>query len=569
MSSCEGTAYSVVKAPIQVDSDAVVNNNEIKFIDNNIEKNKSSYSENTSKKNPSVNTHAIANSTTKDQSKSSAEPPKSIKSDPPINKGYIYKNSNPIDEINLWKYISSSYSLRNYQNSRIDEQIKWFKNNPGYLNRSSKRAKPYLYLIVGEINKANIPIEIALLPIVESAFYPFSYSHGTASGLWQFIPSTAKLYGLKDDWWRDDRRDVVASTRAAINYLSNLNKIFKGDWLLSIAAYNSGPGRVQREIKKNKKLGKKTDFWNLKLPPETREYVPKLLAVAKIINNPSNFNQELEFIKNEKYLQSVLLDSQFDLALISKWTGLSVDEIYNLNPGLKRWATPSEENYSILLPLNSATKFINNVVNYPNREKVSWLHYKIKDGDTLSELAIKYRTTIEQIQDTNGLHNTNIGAGKYIIVPVAQKEPRFYSLSEEQRKKIRMNSKKNYSKITHKVTKGDSLWEISIEYKVHIDDIVKWNQLSLQKPLRVGRELLIYKPTKTINEDYSANKVGIDIDKKIIYTVRQDDNLSFIALKFDVTTEDIIKWNNINIDKPLQPGQKLKIVVNVINSQMK
>ena len=479
-------------------------------------------------------------------------------------------NVNTANEENLWNYISNRYALNGYQNSKVDEQVAWFKKNSGYLARASARAKPYLYLIVREVEKSDLPIEIALLPLIESAFYPFSYSHGTASGLWQFIPSTAKLYGLKDNWWQDDRRDVVASTRAAIRYLSNLKKIFKGDLLLAIAAYNSGPGRVQREIKKNKKLGKNTDFWSLHLPPETRSYVPRLLAAAKIIKSPSIVNQQITPIDNKEYARSVLLESQFDLALIAKWSELTIDEVYSLNPGLKRWATPSVENYSILLPVDRIAKFNNSLSKHPNKEKISWLRYKIQPGDSLSEIALDNRTTIEQIKELNELPNNNIRAGRYLIVPVAQKEARFYSLSEEQRKKQRMEGKKNFKKIVHSVTKGDSLWEIARKYNVLIDNIVKWNQLSLTKPLRVGKELLIYKKTiKNKDTDFAANKVGIDINRTIIYYVRQGDNLSVIANKFDVTVGDIKLWNNIDINKVLQPGQRLKIVVNVINSEMK
>jgi len=197
-----------------------------------------------------------------------------------------------------------------------------------------KRAKPYLYLVTKEVEKAGLPIEIALLPIVESAYYPFSYSHGTASGLWQFIPSTGRLYGLKETWWYDGRRDVLASTKAAVKYLKNLNKLFKGDWLLAIAAYNSGPGRVQKAVRKNKKLGKKADFWHLDLPSETKGYVPRLLAVAELIKSPSLYNQSVTSIDNQPQVRSVVLNSQFDLALISQLDGPGVlDELYSLNPG--------------------------------------------------------------------------------------------------------------------------------------------------------------------------------------------------------------------------------------------
>ena len=203
------------------------------------------------------------------------------------------ENIEYVDESNLWNYIASHQELVIENHPRILEQIDWYQKHPDYLTRISKRAQPYLYLVVSEVEKEGLPIEIALLPIVESDYYPFSFSHGTAVGLWQFIPSTGKLYGLDQDWWYEDRRDVLASTRAAVKYMKDLNKLFNGDWLLSIAAYNAGPGRIQQAIKVNLEKGEETDFWHLSLPKETTRYVPKLIALAKIVKNPSRYNQNL------------------------------------------------------------------------------------------------------------------------------------------------------------------------------------------------------------------------------------------------------------------------------------
>ena len=245
------------------------------------------------------------------------------------------ENIEYVDESNLWSYIASHQELLIEDHPRVLEFIDWYQKHPEYLTRISKRAQPYLYIVVSEIEKEGIPIEIALLPIVESDYYPFSFSHGTAVGLWQFIPSTGKLYGLDQDWWHEDRRDVLASTRAAVKYMKDLNKLFDGDWLLSIAAYNAGPGRIQQAIKSNTENGQKADFWHLNLPTETKRYVPKLLALAKIVKEPSRYNQNLLEIDNNPFLKAIELNSQFDLALIAQWTGLSIDQIYTFNPGLK------------------------------------------------------------------------------------------------------------------------------------------------------------------------------------------------------------------------------------------
>jgi len=253
-------------------------------------------------------------------------------------------------DYDLWSYIANNQEINVASNARIQNHIDWISTQPEYLASISKRAKPFLYLVVSETEKQGVPIEIALLPIVESDYYPFSYSHGTATGLWQFIPSTGRMYGLDADWWHEDRRDVLASTKAAIRYLKDLNKMFDGDWLLSIAAYNAGPGRVQRAIDKNLEQGKKIDYWSLDLPKETEKYVPKLLAIGSVLKDPALYNQKLSKIENKPFLEAVQLDSQFDLALIAQWTDLSINEIYSFNPGLKRWATPEALPYTILLP---------------------------------------------------------------------------------------------------------------------------------------------------------------------------------------------------------------------------
>mgnify|MGYP000019866575 FL=1 len=473
-------------------------------------------------------------------------------------------------EKDLWQYIINRYTLSAPNQKKLFWHIDWFKKNPDYLTRVTKRATPYLYLVTKEVEKAGLPIEIALLPIVESAYYPFSYSHGTASGLWQFIPSTGKLYGLKDNWWYDGRRDVLASTKAAVKYLKNLNKLFKGDWLLAIAAYNSGPGRVQKAVRKNKRLGKKADFWHLDLPTETKGYVPRLLAVAELIKNPSLYNQSVTPIDNQPQVRPVTLNSQFDLALILEWTGLDSDELYSLNPGLKRWATPSTGSYTMLLPIDVIPKFEKKLNAHPKEGRMRWLRHKVKSGESLGYLSNKFKTTIDQIKSVNDLSSNVIKVGEHLIVPIAQKSENYYSLSEVQREKRRMNAEKKGFKVIHTVESGDSLWKISKKYDTHINSIIKWNHLSRTKPLKVGKKLVIWRSSVAKSDDLSkVINTGIDINRKVTYRIRSGDNLSTIAAKFKVSVSDLKLWNNLNDKKPLQIGQKLKIIVNVINSKMK
>ena len=376
------------------------------------------------------------------------------------------------------------------------------------------------------------------------------------------------MYGLEEDWWHADRRDVLASTKAAANYLNDLNKMFKGDWLLSIAAYNAGPGRIQRAIDTNIKLGKKTDFWSLDLPQETEKYVPKLLALSQVIKNPSRYNQKLLEIDNKPFLNEVELDSQFDLALISQWTGLSIDQIYNYNPGLKRWATPESLPYIMLLPEEVIYSFNDNLSKQGQRPKISWTRYKIKQGDSLSVIAQNYNTTIGQIMSVNELDNDVIRADKYLIVPLAQKSEGYYSLSDNQREKSRLNIQKNSEKIIYTVVAGDSLWKISTKFGTTINNLVRWNQISPSESLSIGKELVILRDNKNKTELAKITNTGIDINRDIFYTVKEGDNLSRIAQKYNVKIAEIRSWNDLNEEYILQPGDKLTITINVVNSNL-
>ena len=472
------------------------------------------------------------------------------------------------DDNDLWRVIADRQEITVDDNPRIQSHIDWISQRPDYLASISKRAEPFLYLVVSELEKEELPIEIALLPIVESDYYPFSYSHGTATGIWQFIPSTGRMYGLDEDWWHEDRRDVLASTKAAVRYLKDLNRMFDGDWLLSIAAYNAGPGRVQRAIDKNRNQGKRTDYWSLDLPKETEKYVPKLLALGKVLKNPERFNQKLIKIENKPYLEPINLESQFDLALIAQWTNLSIDEIYSFNPGLKRWATPEALPYTILLPVDVVGDFKEILTNQKNRPKVSWTRYKVKEGDSLSVIAQSFDTTINQIQSVNNIKGSLIRANSYLIVPLARESEAYYSLSDAQREKSRLNATKNSDKLIYKVVSGDSLWKISRNFDVTVNDLVRWNMIVPTAPLSIGKELVILIDAKEKTELAKITNTGIDINRKIVYTVRSGDNLSLIAQKYKVKVSQIRDWNDLNETDILQPGDKLTITINVVNSNL-
>jgi len=468
----------------------------------------------------------------------------------------------------VWQRLRSKFQLPTQNNKRLDQQLSWYAKHPEYMKRVSERAAPYLHYIAETAEAMNIPSEIALLPIVESAFKPFAYSHGRASGIWQFIPATGKRYGLKQNWWYDGRRDVYASTIAAFELLTNLQKQFKGDWLLALAAYNSGERNVHRAVRNNKRRGKPTDFWNLKLPPETRAYVPKLLALKRIIAEPAKYNVQLTRIENTPYFEKVDTHSQIDLARIADLSGLPLDQIYKLNPAFNRWATSPNGPHYILLPLNEAAVFKEKLASLPPSDRIRWVRHKIRNGETISDIANKYHTSISSIKRVNRLKKNFLRAGHSLTIPVASKSLRSYKLSANQRKKKQQSIPRKGIKISHIVRAGDTFWSLSLQHKVGVRSIAKWNGMAPRDTLKLGQKLIIWSKTGvTVSHNDPDNLVipkRRNIVKRIGYRVRNGDSLARIADKFKVSIRQLLRWNKrLSSKKYLQPGQRVTLYVDV------
>lgn len=459
---------------------------------------------------------------------------------------------------NLWDKVASEFTFAIPQNqSRLDAQRNWYLRHPAYMNRVSKRAKPFLYYIVQQLEAADMPLELALLPIVESAFDPFAYSHGRASGMWQFIPGTGKRFGMKQTWWYDGRRDVVASTQGAIKYMKYLHKMFDGDWLHALAAYNSGEGRVMRAIKKNKRAGKAYDFWSLSLPRETRAYVPKLLALADILKRKDNFNFAWPSIANAPVIEEVETGSQIDLALAASMAGLSIAELQGLNPGFNRWATDPDGPHTLLLPLEKAESFKAELAQTSSKDRLNWVRHKVRNGDSLGVIANKYSSSIDVIKQVNNLRGNTIYVNDYVLVPVSLKELDNYSLSADQRLAKMQSIARAEHKIEHTVRSGDTLWDLAMAHKVGVRDLAKWNKMAPTDPLKVGAKLVVW------TDQVPVPNASSPIMRNLVYTVRNGDSLARIASRFKVKVADLTKWNNLSRNKYLQPGQKLKIKVDV------
>ncbi|NOY66107.1 MAG: LysM peptidoglycan-binding domain-containing protein [Gammaproteobacteria bacterium] len=468
------------------------------------------------------------------------------------------------DETDLWTRIEQGMSLAdNTHRPRVISQINWYSKHPDYINRVAERALPFLYLIMEEIEKRNMPAEIALLPVVESAFQPFAYSHGRAAGIWQFIPSTGRLFGLKQNWWYDGRRDIIASTKAALDYLQASHRRLNNDWLLALAAYNSGEGTVRKAIRKNRKKGKPTDFWNLDLPKETRAYVPKLLAISSVIVNALDYNIILFPIANEPRLVEVDINTQIDLALVAQLADITLEDVYRLNPAYNRWATEPGVKRKILIPLEKEQQFKAQLANIPKSQHIQWKRHKVKNGETLSHIAKKYHTTVKLLKQVNSIRRHHIRKGKHLLIPLATRSLKQYSLTQPQRTSSKLKANRQGHKIIITIKNGDTFWDLSRKYKVSVRKIAKWNGMAPRDTLKPGTRLVLWLSRKNTSNHLINSRLPANTVRKIHYTVRQGDSLARISTKFRVTIRQLRKWNHLPKGKYLQPGQRLKLYVDV------
>ncbi|MEH6356044.1 MAG: LysM peptidoglycan-binding domain-containing protein [Marinobacter sp.] len=470
----------------------------------------------------------------------------------------------------LWKRLRDGFALdHDVDQPRLEQQLAWFASHPRYIERVMERGSRYFHYIVSETERRGLPTELALLPIVESAFDPFAYSHGRAAGLWQFIPTTGKYFGLTQSWWHDDRRDVIAATDAALTYLERLSIRFDGDYTLALAAYNSGGGTVSSAIRRNTNADKPTDFWSLKLPKETRHYVPKLLALAKIFADPQAYGIELPALANEPYFVVVETGSQLDLAKAAELAATDIDEMYLLNPSFNRWATNPDGPHRLLVPVANAERFRKALKIYPINQRVSWRNYKVRSGDSLSTIAQRFETTTPVIRNLNKLKGDTIRVGQRLMIPSATGDIETYALSAAQRLEKKQSRPRDGNKVSYKVRPGDTFWDIAREHRVKVRELAAWNSMAPGDPLIPGKKLVIWSQnaqTTVASSDSSASARIKALVRKVGYRVRKGDSLAVIAGRFSVNISDIAGWNDLNTEHYLQPGQSLVLYVDIRNS---
>ncbi|MGB5080997.1 MAG: transglycosylase SLT domain-containing protein [Burkholderiales bacterium] len=390
----------------------------------------------------------------------------------------------PADD--LWERIRAGFAIPDLEGPLVRQRERWYASQQDYLARMVERSKLYLFYIVEEIEKRGIPTEIALLPMVESAFNPMAYSRSHASGLWQFIPSTGRNYKLSQNWWADSRRDVIASTDAALDYLQMLYEMH-GDWHLALASYNFGENGIGRAIRRNKARGLPTDYQSLKVPRETRGYVPKLQALKNIISNPEAFGITLEPIPNEPYFSTIPAEKDIDIVIAAKLAEMSADELIALNPALNRPVISGPHTQSLVLPADRVDTFRRNLETY-DQPLTSWQPYTMKKGDSLDRLAARHGVAVSKLRLANGITSrTKVGPGSQLLLPIKGSDAAAEPLPAVFRQPT---APARRGGLLHIVRKGETLYGIARRYRVSTDSLRRWNHIGV---LTTGQRLYIYR----------------------------------------------------------------------------
>lgn len=467
----------------------------------------------------------------------------------------------------IWDRIREGYGLQGLTHARVDAELQWYARHQDYLDRVAARAAPYLHHIVDEIERRGMPMELALLPVVESAYDPWAYSHGRAAGLWQFIPGTGRLYALDQDWWHDERRDILESTRAALEHLEDLAERYDGDWHLALAAYNSGSGNVNKALRRDRAAGGDgSDFFALRLPRETRAYVPRLVALARLVADPEAHGVELASIEDVPAFEVVDTGGQIDLARAAELAGIDDDTLYALNPGLNRWATHPEGPHRLLVPIGHGDALAAGLATLAPEDRVAWTRHRIRPGEALSIIARRYGVDVETIQRANRLRGSRIRAGDALLIPVASAPADAYSGTVAQRDARRAERvaarEGDADRIEHRVREGESFWSIARRHGVPMRQLARWNGLGLADPLRPGQTLVLFRaPVPDVDAPPATARDSVI--RELAYRVRSGDSLWAIANRFGLRMADIVDWNGLDAERMLQPGQRLKLFVDV------
>ena len=437
---------------------------------------------------------------------------------------------------NVWDRIKdASTSEQANLDEKTLEYINTYLANPAQLDKLLEKGRYFIFFVLEELDRYRLPAELALLPYVESNYDPFSISASGAMGIWQFMPATARIYNLNDTWWYEQRHDPLVSSKAAVKYLAYLYNRFNKEITYTLAAYNGGPTRLEKQIKLNKRDGKPTNYENLKLPKQTKEYVPKFRAILELVLNADNYGINLPNFPNKKVLGSIELDGQVEILAFSEFAGLKPEFVYKLNAGYTKWASPPGNKTIFNIPIELEETLNLKKDQFIQTNQINWVTHKVSKGDSLWKIAEKYETEVNVLKKVNYLASNILNLNQELLIPLSNDQNQTFIPYE-----------------AHIISEGDTLWSLGIQYKISPAEIAKSNGLRIDAPLTIGKELNI--GNKNIYRTINSKK------RTILYSVKQGDSLYRIADIFNIEISDIRNINELS-NNEIKPGQVLKIII--------
>ena len=437
---------------------------------------------------------------------------------------------------NVWDRIKDTSSLdADNLDEKTLEYVNQYLSNPAQLDKLLEKGRYFIYFVLEELERYRLPPELALLPYIESNYDPFSISASGAMGIWQFMPATARIYGLKDTWWYEQRHDPLVSSKAAVRYLAYLHNRFKKNITYTLAAYNGGPTLLEKRIKLNQKAGKLTDFKNLKLPTQTQEYVPKFKAILAIVLNSEKYGIKLPDFPNKPVLGNIELDGQVEILAFSEFAGLKPEFVYKLNAGYTKWASPPGDKTIFNIPIELEEVLNLKKENFIQTNQINWVTHRVSKGDSLWKIAEEFDTEVGVLKKVNYLTSDILSLNQDLLIPLSNDQNQTFIPYQ-----------------AHIISEGDTLWNLGIQYNISPAEIAKTNGLKMSSPLRIGSELNI--GNKNIYRTINSKK------RTILYSVKQGDSLYRIADIFNIEISDIKKINELSTNE-IRPGQVLKIII--------
>lgn len=458
----------------------------------------------------------------------------------------------------VWEHIRSGYGLPTASNAAVEAQIRFYTKNKNYFYKVTQQSEPYLHYVVNEMHANNMPLELALLPFIESSYNPAAAS-ASNMGMWQFGAATGRNFGLKQNRWYDGRRDVVASTDAAIRLLKKLYTRFDNDWLLAIAAYNAGDGTIQQALDKNRRAGKPTDFWSLPLNKTTQGYIPQLIALSKIVADPNVYDFKLYPIPDVPFFVKVNVDSQINLVDAAQGSSVDVGLLKRLNAGLNGWLTDPSEPRDVLVPVDSAASFRLKLDSLPKIASTKWQEHVVKKGDNLDAIAKKYGASADDIKTINNLKSNNLTAGQRLQIPLSSSTTTASVNEPIANTTAETPTTETASKSVYVVKSGENLWSIAKAQRTTVNALAQLNGLDSKSALKPGQKLIVAAVAAKAEEESPKAQ------KKSSYTIKSGDTLGKIAAQYDVSVKQIMQWNNIKDETNIRPNQELIVLADPKN----